>query len=185
MHPLRVSSTTDVDLDGSFSDEHAGGRGLLHAMALIEAAHGRSADAATELVLEHTLAISDSERWRVLLVYGEEPPPDEDAADAVPSDSDDSVLRQLVLLTERRLEASASPLDLAAPSLDALLGTWVGDACARAPQTTPLPGVSDVQLFGQVATNVYNARLQYATRELWDGNLVVSRRYEMDQSPNY
>lgn len=184
LHPLRFSSTTDVDLDGSFSDEHAGERGLLHARALLEATHGPEAHQGTELVLEHTLAISDTERWRCLLFYGEALPPavggdDAEAASPSAAGDSDSVLRQLLLLMERRAVASAKPVPpLSQPSLDELVGTWVGDACARAPKDAPLPpgAPSDVQLFGHCSTNVYNARLEYTARELWDGNRAVSRR---------
>jgi hypothetical protein len=35
-----------------------------------------------------------------------------------------------------------------------------------------------VQFFGHVSTNVYNARLEYASRELWDGNRAVSRKLQ-------
>jgi hypothetical protein len=195
LHPLRLSSTTDVDLDGSFSDQHAGERGLLHARALLEATHGAEAHRGAKLVLEHTLAISDTERWRCLLVYGEPPTPAMGgneaeaksaspapyAASPAPVDTGDSVLRQLLLLTERRAVASLNPpLPLSQPSLDALVGTWVGDACARAPKDAALPpgAPSDVQFFGHVSTNVYNARLEYASRELWDGNRAVSRRLQ-------
>lgn len=173
LHVLQPSARTDVDLDGSFSDEHAGG--LLHARALLAAAQGEEAAKGIALVLEHALAISDVERWRCLLVYGDEQHMDERA-----SDEGDLVLRQLMLLTEQRLEPLAEPeppSPLSAPSLDELVGTWVGDACARAPKDAELPqgSPSDLQLFGHTSTNVYNAKLEYTTRELWDGNRAVSR----------
>mmetsp|Transcript_46336 Transcript_46336/g.151737 ORF Transcript_46336/g.151737 Transcript_46336/m.151737 type:complete len:196 (+) Transcript_46336:69-656(+) len=68
LHGQQASASLDVDLDGSFSDEHPDG--LLHADALIAAAGGDGGADDGRLVLEHSLAASDGERWRCLLVYG-------------------------------------------------------------------------------------------------------------------
>ena len=54
--------TLDVDLDGSYSTEHAGG------LAIASLLGGRGT---ASTVLEHSLAASDRERRRVLLSYGE------------------------------------------------------------------------------------------------------------------
>ena len=110
------AASVDIDLDGSYSTEHPDGLGLATLLR-------RSDEAPPERtsVVEHCLAVSDTERRRCLLSY--------DAA----SGALDSVL----LLVEQRGDAADTP----APStIYSLCGTWRGDACVRAP--TPAAGKS-------------------------------------------
>ena len=59
---------TDVDLDGSYSFEHA--KGLRFASELLDAAGAAGADAAAAgFVIEHCLGTTDDEQLRVLLAY--------------------------------------------------------------------------------------------------------------------
>ena len=101
---LTLSGWTDVDVDGSFSDHHA--RGLPHAQMLIRAMGREGAaveaarDATSPLVIEHSLALSDRERRRCLLIYGGETTEDTDRMGG-------AVLSHVLLLLETKMGAEA------------------------------------------------------------------------------
>jgi hypothetical protein len=160
----------DVDLDGSYSCDHANGLGL--AALLLD-------DATARRVVEHSLAVSDDERRRCLLSYCAET----------------GVLESVLLLVEKK----GSNVDIAAHStLFSLCGTWRGDACSRSPvaskpaKPTNSRGSgggfgakrradgpvgadspsSSPSALGSVRTAVMKQRLTYA----WDGERNVARQ---------
>lgn len=166
-----IDTATDIDLDGTYSAEHSAGMELVGLLA----PDARS----SSTVIEHSIATSDSERRRCLLVY-------EGEGGQTPL-----VLSRVLLLVETREGAAET---LAPPcTLTALLGDWVGDASVRRPRAPPPPpprgfggGVARKTGDGRPArsaaqqrsegagagTNVYKARLKYA----WDGERLVVRR---------
>ena len=168
-------STFDVDLDGSFSTEHAEGLGL--AEQLFAATGKERAVDAPHLVIEHSLAVSDDERRRCLLSYA------------------GGALERVLLLVERRLSADA--VDPAPPAtLYSLLGVWNGDACVRSllPPAAEPRGRAPARGFGAPPsrgsarralakavggttskTNVFKARLTYA----WDGEELLQRQLQV------
>ena len=123
---LLTSRSTDVDLDGTFSAEHAS----LEQATLFGVAADDDA-----LVLEHSVAVSDDERRRCLLVY--KPCADEGTDD----DDDELELEEALLLVEARQpeEVAADgpwvePPAAAPGTLLQLLGVWTGDASMRSPR---------------------------------------------------
>ena len=190
----------DADLDGSYSAEHAAPLEML-ALLRQKATDGETdeyegsdvGDGDTRL-LELSLACTDRERRRVLLVYA------------------GGKLTQIVCLLEKRVDgqsadgegedaeenakdadggAGASQI-IPSMTLYSLLGSWVGDACVRTPGQRPSVkaaargfgkftkagprdaggkgATSDGEL--PVRTAVFKARLTYS----WDGQKAVARR---------
>lgn len=169
-----MAGNADIDLDGSYSCEHAGGLGL--ATLLL-------GDATSRRVIEHSLAVSDDERRRCLLSYSTE----------------SGTLESVLLLVERK----GAEVELASPAtLFSLVGTWRGDACSRSPGASskkvrpaattrgggggfgagakkpPAAGSSSVasmsspESLGDFRTSVMKQRLTYA----WDGERNVARQ---------
>ena len=170
------ASTLDVDLDGSYSAEHASGLGL--ARVLLGEQGGEDS-----IVLEHSLAVSDDERRRSLLVYAR----------------DTGDLTSVLMLCERK---GGEPEPAAHATMTALLGRWSGDACSRsaAPAAPPRArgglgfglggkgggkggdkgggevsvGVGTAELSTR-RTNVFKAALTYA----WDGGSTLLRQLQV------
>lgn len=179
----------DVDLDGSYSNDHAAGCDFAALLSDL-------ADASSAFVIEHSIACSDDERVRLLLLYGAPAADaDEDAARAL--EQPRQALLDVLLLREARQAEGATDAELklsagAAPcTLDSLLGEWRGDACVRQPIEEPpaqaaprgfgargkaaggkgLAGGEQTG-FGRVAVNIYKASVEY----MWDGDTLVGRR---------
>ena len=157
----------DVDLDGSYSAQHPDGLAL--ASLLLGNGTEAVADSAPPLVLEHSLATSDNERRRLLLVY----------------DADSRALHNVLLLVESRRMADEEVVPvvpIAAATLFSLLGSWAGDACVRsvAQSSSKARGFGhrarrSAPAEGGVRTAVFKARLSWA----WDGHETVARRLEV------
>ena len=152
----------DADLDGSYSAEHDTDGGLL------------GGGAPGGLVIEHAIAVSDNERRRCLLRYG-----------------DGGALEAVLLLLEGR--AAADDVDAPAPStLLSICGDWEGDASVRrsaepaaarpkggrgfgTPRVAKARDVFDEAAGRQgrpEATSVFKSRLSY----LYDGESTVVRK---------
>ena len=150
---LLTSRSLDVDLDGTFSAEHA----RLEQAALF----GVAADGAA-LVLEHSVAVSDDERRRCLLVYkqcGSEGTDDDDDDDESAAEGGLLELEEALLLVEARQPADVAadgpwvePPGAAPGTLLELIGVWTGDASMRSPQkpaaVTKKPSMSKRQRSG-------------------------------------
>ena len=169
---LPDTKIADIDLDGSYSTEHADGLGL--ASLLLERDDESSASC---LVVEHSLAVSDEERRRSLLVYG------------------DGELEAVILLAECK---GGAPEPAAHSTLFSLVGAWSGDSCVRSAGAatqafTQSSGGKNPFGFGGAnkggkeakkgaspailatrRTNVFKAALTYA----WDGAATVHREVE-------
>jgi len=193
-----LDSTTDVDLDGSYSASSSfAGASALAILAAARAAAGSDTGPSTpaeRFLVEHSIAVSETERRRCMLLY------DGQAGD----------LEQVIMLFERRSAALPPPPPA---TLDSLVGTWAGDASIRTPKAAAFPptgksrgrparprggggfggggdggrgrggggggGGSSTKLFGMWSTNVFKSELRYASRALWDDNVAVSRRLQV------
>jgi len=131
---LSLGEETDMDLDGTFSTEYRDGcamyellRDACNPVQLAAESDGASANVADDaptaaLVLEHALAVSDTERRRCMLAYDQE-----------------GALVDVLLMSEARSPDKASvppsepPVASAASGVLSLLGTWQGDAVVRRP----------------------------------------------------
>jgi len=110
---LWPSSTTDIDLDGTYSAEYPS----LEQAALFGAAAAAAAQEREVFLVEHSVASSDDERRRCLLVYraagaGEEGEADKDSTGAgAGADADAPVLHleEALLLHEARPGTSPNP----------------------------------------------------------------------------
>lgn len=149
---VRFSGALDVDLDGSYSAEHRDGLAIT---ALLGSAEPDC------IVFEHSLAVSERERRRLLLAYSEE----------------SGKLQQVLLLVEGRVgagETALLPPPMSQTNLYALLGKWVGDAAVRSRRPAPGPRGFGRRMADVVRTAVYKARLSYG----WDGGTVVVRQLQ-------
>merc|ERR1719446_640520 len=138
-----VDAAVDADLDASYSAEHREGLAMASLLLNGVSADGASASAdgvsasPPPALIEHSLAISDSERIRCFFAYGRE----------------SRTLERVFLLNERKNRAADALQDAreggegaaaAATStpgdsrgrltLNALLGVWAGDATLRRPK---------------------------------------------------
>ena len=168
----------DIDLDGSYSTEHADGLGL--ASLLLERDDESSASC---LVVEHSLAVSDEERRRSLLVYG------------------DGELEAVILLAECK---GGAPEPAAHSTLFSLVGAWSGDSCVRSAGAATqaftqssggknpfgfggankggkeAKGGASPAILATRRTNVFKAALTYA----WDGAATVMRQLQVTSFGN-
>lgn len=187
-----LDERADVDLDGTYSNDHAGC--ALSAMLGAAAGAAAPADPASAFVVEHSIAADDDERVRLFLTYGAPAEP----AGAAAAASGAQALLSVLLLREVRQAAEAEgapprqPEPRAPCTLYSLLGDWRGDACVRQPAREapgapePAPrgfgqgagrgkargGGGSAVGFGQAALNVYKAAVSY----MWDGDALVGRR---------
>lgn len=164
-----AGSTTDVDVDGSYSMQHPAGLGLATQLAAAATrADGTPLGVALDdaLVLDCSLAVSDEERRRCLLAY----------------DRTSRELTAALLLVETKAGAAAAPAGGATQAtLIQLLGEWAGDASVRSRAPPPPPakgfgrGLASRAADKPAAAarlNVFKARLSYG----WDGRDTVARQ---------
>jgi len=164
----QLTSTADVDIDGSFSvDSQSGGSNAL-ASLLLPTPH--------DFAVELSLALADDERLRCLLLYA------------------DSALADVLLLREVKADADGGvrvPAPVEACTLISLLGDWRGDACVRQPMPLRPPvrakgfSTQSKQVtaelsqqetgFGEASINIYKSTVTY----IWDGQERVARKLEI------